>query len=788
MHRISVLTLLLLATPLLHAQAPAKKELLADQVKNAIDRGVRYLRNTQLTNGSWEKGVAAEGMEGGWTGLAVLALLNSGLPATDPTVERGLKFLRTVEPTHTNQTYVKSLQTMAFAEAKLPEDRQRIQENVRWLLENRVYDEGRFLGWGYKPFPIKELKVADNSNTQFAVLALWYAKQAGFDIRPDVWREIREFYLRTQSQEGGWNYAPDLRIKADGNTSSITMTAAGLSGLTIAGMELNEAREELLDDGTARNCGIYREQNGMTQGLDWLTRHFKIELRGRTYYNLYGLERAGRLSGQRFFGPYDWYREGAKYLVGAQRADGSWLTEDYWDRWPQVSTGLALLFLSKGRTPVLVSKLVHGDWPRKEADLDWNNDRNDLRHLVDFASKNLFKGLPLAWQTFDMSRALHEQTTEEAMQEVTSELLQSPIAYITGHKSPLHRFTASEKNLLKRYVDNGGFILAEACCGSPDFDRGFRSLVGELWPDRELEPLPPEHPVWTAFHRVIPGNPYKLYGLSGNCKTVLIYSPVDLSCKWESNRLKDGLVLQAFHLGDNIIAYATGMEPPRPRLTKIEVASNRDDPPAIPRGYFKAAQVKIPGEPRPAPRALRNLLEFVNREAGLDVSLKVEDRFVSDKSAVDYKFLYMHGRGEFRFDPDDLASLRFNLQNGGLLFADACCGKEPFDQSFRKFAKDLFPQAKLEPVPLNDVLFSKELNETPLTEANIRCRQKVGGDMLPCEPFLEGIKHEGRWVVLYSKYDIGCALEGHKASDCRGYDRESAQMLGRAAVLYTLRP
>ena len=55
-------------------------------------------------------------------------------------------------------------------------------------------------------------------------------------------------------------------------------------------------------------------------------------------------------------------------------------------------------------------------------------------------------------------------------------------------------------------------------------------------------------------------------------------------------------------------------------------------------------------------------------------------------------------------------------------------------------------------------------------------------------PYLEGIKHEGRWIVLYSKYDIGCALERHQASDCRGYNPASAQKIARAALLYTLRP
>ena len=54
-------------------------------------------------------------------------------------------------------------------------------------------------------------------------------------------------------------------------------------------------------------------------------------------------------------------------------------------------------------------------------------------------------------------------------------------------------------------------------------------------------------------------------------------------------------------------------------------------------------------------------------------------------------------------------------------------------------------------------------------------------------PLLEGIKIDGRWVVVYSRYDVGCALEGHKSSDCLGHDKESALKIGAAVVLYALK-
>src|SRR5207248_5765591 len=140
------------------------------------------------------------------------------------------------------------------------------------------------------------------------------------------------------------------------------------------------------------------------------------------------------------------------------------------------------------------------------------------------------------------------------------------------------------------------------------------------------------------------------------------------------------------------------------------------------------------------------------RNVGLDVALDsdatrdgIDPR---DKSIVNYRFLYMHGRGAFSYDKG-LELLRFDLEeNGGLLLADACCGNKEFDASFRKFMEQLWAgqkdKVKLEPIPLDDELFSKELNgkkiETVLCRRETPDGKGVDTEFRSVAPALEGVK------------------------------------------------
>ncbi len=787
----------LLLIPAAPAPAAPPQEPLVKRVEQAIKLGKDYLIKKQTDRGDWELDFGANNRPGGCTALALLALLNAGVEPSDPVIQKGIRYLRDVPLRH---TYVVGLQTMVYCLAH--EDKQLIQRNVDWLLAARRMDGNKLLGWTYD---MSRTFRPDASNTQYALLGLHEAKLAGIPIDKAVWDSIRDYYVNTQTPGGGYGYIWDWGANAiaEREAPRFTMTVAGLCGLIIAGSELNVGRETPNGDGTWNKCGEYDENRNVAKALDWVARHFpgadRIGAEPYLYYSLYGIERAGRLTGLRFLGEHDWYRVGCEFLVGQQRtiADdkGSWVSRGD-SGGPIVCTSFALLFLSKGRTPILVSKLTHdGKSPAglflaaKNPDNDWNNDRNDARHLVEFASRELFKGKPMGWQVFNAREADPRRDADD----LAAELLQSPVAYFNGHLMP--EFTGKEEEMLRKYVENGGLIFAEACCGRPDFRKGFEALMTKLFPGQSLEKLADDHPVWTAAGKfAIPPRDrprFPLYGIQMGCKTVVIFSPNDVSCRWESNQYADkGDNQLAFHLGANVIAYATGLEPPAARLTEVEVP--RDDPAErkVPRGFLKVGELKHEGDANSARQAIPNLMLELRKKTGLDVALKTDEVWPTKKNVAEYKFLYMHGRKGFALPKDQLGDLRYNLEHGGLLFADACCGSKAFDKSFREFIDGLWDKKyKLERIPVTDELFGEKVNGQAIT--SVRCRHDDGGKRdekyQDYEPFLEGVKIRGRWAVIYSKYDIGCALEKHKSPDCLGNDYDSAVRLGRAVVLYHLR-
>ena len=142
-----------------------------------------------------------------------------------------------------------------------------------------------------------------------------------------------------------------------------------------------------------------------------------------TYYALYGLERTGLASGFKYYGTQDWYRERTADIVAAQNGDGHWGNSgEPFDT--VVDTSFAMLFLARGRHPILMNKLRY--------DGDWANRPRDVANLARFASSELER--PLNWQVVPLDRDWVDWTD-------------SPILYMAGDKPP--KLTDDDRRKLK---------------------------------------------------------------------------------------------------------------------------------------------------------------------------------------------------------------------------------------------------------------------------------------------------------------------------------------------------
>lgn len=765
-------------------------------VKESIERGRKFLLSQQGANGSWDIGIETDRVGG--TSLAVMALLNCGMSPQDPAVKRGLNFLRNVPRDASmlggHETYQVSLQIMALVAAKeYTVDAVRIAQLAQRLEtgQNKGGDVG---GWGYG-LGGGQLFGGDPSNSQFAVLGLREAVEAGANVSPDTWKRARQYWEAAQNGDGGWSYSN----KGNTNPSKGSMTVAGISSLVICEQMLR-TDDGVAPDGTPPCCQGTEPNEPLDRGIAWMARNFAVGHNpggenGWLLYYIYGVERAGRLSGLRFFGDHDWYREGAAYLVAMQNGvSGFWPGGGNYEGNPVVASSMALLFLSKGLAPVLVNKLKYGprDPQRKHEVLgnDWNRHRRDVRNLVDMIS-----GLPkwpklLTTQDLDLARAVESGGVNN--------LLQAPVLFITGEEAP--QLSAAEVSLLKEYLQEGGFILAAPTCSSKKFEAGFKSLVEQIMPpgEGELKRLQADHPVFRSEYP-LQADASPLYGVDFGCRTSIMYSPEDLGCLWDywsrvdppkRNINLKGRIIRATQIGVNVLAYATGREPPaKSDIPQVVKESSEFD--NIERGLLQIAQIRHEGSWNAAPRALRRLLLALNDTASMSASTKATDLVMSDVNIFQYPIVYMHGRNKFSATEADRQQLRKYLERGGVLFADSCCGARPFDKSFREFVDSLYRDKKLERIPVEHELFS-EKHGRDIRKLKRRMSEGAEGGIASgfvvrdAEPFVEGLVLDGRLAIIYSKYDISCALERQAAGNCEGYLPDDAVKLATNIVLYAL--
>jgi len=432
--------------------------------------------------------------------------------------------------------------------------------------------------------------------------------------------------------------------------------------------------------------------------------------------------------------------------------------------------------------PALIGKMALGPvrWTTQDNKRvqyrDWMSDPADLDTLLSWTARKL--------QVSYMS-------VETDFVRFSFDPRELPAILLAGH----NKFELPEavRPKLAQYVVDGGTIIADACCGWADFAESFRREMELVFPERPLRKILPDDPILSSFHKLgkftykkADGSTYTdapcLETIDFGCRGGVIFSPCDLTCGWDGHEHARGIRVekeQARRVGANLVTYILGNFQLGQFLGSTKVYHEAGKPT---RDDFVFAQLIHQGDWDPDPSAVHNLLKHARDNSTLEVKFKREAVRLTDPAAATSPLLYMTGHRGFEWDEDETVRLRRYLEAGGILLADACCGRAAFDAAFRRQIAKVLPKHKLQPVPVDHALFHchYDINRAAYTP-------RVAADFGRIdEPRIEGITIDGKLAVIYSKFDLGNGWEKFPHAYAYGFSETSALRIGTNVIVYAV--
>jgi len=371
-------------------------------VDKAIEKGLTFLKTSDSP-----KSHLPDSDE-----LKLLTFIEGGTPASDPAVQALLT--KCVEGP-LEKTYSVALLAMCLESLDRVKYQQKIAQCGQFLLDN-IKPNGGFAygeptafvndvgykmpkkdvasgGGSAKPVDIGEPKEkpkvlnkikltkkkdgpaerSDNSNAQYGALGMRACFDAGIVFPKEIIERCKQYWVANQhpGEKGaakdrpsvasgtgipvgdprGWCYSDGQGAECGhGGNAYSSMTAGAIGAVCIYDYILGKEwkKEKVVLDGLAwldknwsvkENIGPPETSKGATNG--WL------------YYYLYAVERTGMLYDTALIGNHDWYLDGARELLGAQKPDGSWDASHF--KHPTWDTCFAILFLKRATKRLVAS-------------------------------------------------------------------------------------------------------------------------------------------------------------------------------------------------------------------------------------------------------------------------------------------------------------------------------------------------------------------------------------------------------------------------------------------------
>jgi hypothetical protein len=292
------------------------------RVHHAIALGVGYLEGQQDAEGSFPG--HEDEHPGGMTALAAYTLLRSGSKKDSPAVAGALAAL---DGQVFESTYSASVHLLLCEALGEPARAAEARRSLDLLLDGQ--ERGV---WSY---PWGNL---DNSNTQFALLALRSARRMGLEVPEAVLVEALRGLALFERGRGGYTYGLATRETYGG------MTAATLASIGVL--------QEAAASGSGRlRAALEKEARAIGEAERWMEERFDASRNPNGdgtwrsifhYPYLWALERWCGLTDRQTIAGHDWYAEGAEWLLAHQARNGAFGLDTGLE-----NTCFALLFLRR---------------------------------------------------------------------------------------------------------------------------------------------------------------------------------------------------------------------------------------------------------------------------------------------------------------------------------------------------------------------------------------------------------------------------------------------------------
>ncbi len=431
------------------------------------------------------------------------------------------------------------------------------------------------------------------------------------------------------------------------------------------------------------------------------------------------------------------------------------------------------------RPPVLIAKIAAG---KRE---EWAVLPDDANNLLRWMSREL---------------KVNFSATNIPINRLPQDAKSIPILYRSGQYA--FELTKDQRLRLRHYVRSGGTIIFNTCTGHPDFARSAMREMQHLIPEHPPYRLAPDHPFFHAYYDIKPEQiryrpfAYKagakdgradVIGIDIECRTAVFLFRWDMSTGWDNMSDKFykynlGYDIKTSKLlGSNLMAYITTERSAAVPLSKALAYVDADKQKA---GKFVIAQGVYHGLWKTREAGLSMLLNAFHEKTKTPVRFKRQNIALDSKLLFDTPFVYITGHNDFKFTDAERGSLRRYLARGGILFAEACCGRPSFDAAFRREIRQVLTGSKLARLPAEHMIFRfpntiKEVTPRPPLARELKATGKIA-------PHLEGISLNGNLAVIYSPHGLSCGWELAQCPYCHGIDSNDSLALGVNILSFVL--